>query len=150
MLKKLKDLLVEQLKQGLSTSSLAKSVASSATIAIIPIIGSTTFLCLLVGGLRKLNQPVMQLINYLLYPLQIVGIPVFLYFGEFIVGAPHLSLNMSELTEKFTSDWQGFFAEFGWAGLHALIGWALVAPLIYFVVFKISFILIDKLREAKK
>src|SRR5262245_45120940 len=56
-------LIVAQLTQGVSPEKIALTIALGSTIAIFPIMGSTTLLCLIVGVWCKLNQPIIQLVN---------------------------------------------------------------------------------------
>ena len=50
---------LEQIKQGANADGLAKSLSAAAVIAVIPILGATTALCVMVGLRWRLNQPVM-------------------------------------------------------------------------------------------
>ncbi len=65
--------LLALLKQGLSPERLALSVGFGIMIGIFPMLGSTTFLCILVGFALGLNQPALQIVNHSMYPLQLAG-----------------------------------------------------------------------------
>eukprot|EP01034_Spumella_vulgaris_P003768 gene3768-4823_t len=58
-----------QLRQGITPEKIALTAALGAVIAVFPILGSTTVLCGLVAWGLRLNQPIIQLVNYLCYPL---------------------------------------------------------------------------------
>lgn len=131
-------LIVAQLTQGVSPEKIALTIALGSTIAIFPIMGSTTVLCLIVGVWCKLNQPIIQFVNWLVWPLQIVFIPIFVRMGEWIVRAKPVPFSVPELLEKFRASPGKFMQEFGMTGVHGIIAWSVTAviliPLLYFIL----------------
>jgi uncharacterized protein (DUF2062 family) len=122
--------LIAQVKRGLTAEGLAAGVTVSLAIAINPVIGTTTVLCLLAGRLFRLNHVVMQTVNHLTYPLQILLLVPFVRLGEWLTGAEPLPLSPSLLIEEFKqSSFWGFVAKFGLAYAHGLLGWVIVVPL---------------------
>jgi hypothetical protein len=85
-----------------------------------------------------LNQPIIQLVNYLASPLQLMLILVFVRIGEWLMRAPRVSFSLPELIRKFHESPLKFFREFGMTGLHGIIAWLVIAPcltiLVYFLV----------------
>ncbi|MBX3017578.1 MAG: DUF2062 domain-containing protein [Bdellovibrionaceae bacterium] len=128
MFAKIKTVVRNQLKQGASPEGLARACAVSALVSVFPLLGTTAVLCLLAGILIRGNQPVMHIVNYLLYPAQILLLPVYLYLGEWLVGAPHVTIHPVVIFQKMTTDFGAFLAEYGWAGLYAIMAWALITP----------------------
>ncbi|MFP5305375.1 MAG: DUF2062 domain-containing protein, partial [Gammaproteobacteria bacterium] len=63
--------IVAQLRQGITPEKIALTLALGAVLGIFPILGSTTLLCAVAGVWLRLNQPVIQIVNYFMYPLQI-------------------------------------------------------------------------------
>ena len=126
--RRVKDPLVAELKQGLSAEALSAALVTSLAIAINPIIGTTTILCLLAGRLFRLNHVVMQTVNHLTYPLQILLIVPFVRLGEKLTGAEPLPLDVGLLIAEFQKSFGGFVAKFGMAYVHGLLGWLLVVP----------------------
>jgi hypothetical protein len=132
--RRVKDPLVAELKQGLSAEALSAALVTSLAIAINPIIGTTTVLCLLAGRLFRLNHVVMQTVNHLTYPLQIVLIVPFVRLGEKVAGAEPLPLDVGLLIAEFQKSIGGFAAKFGMAYVHGLLGWLLVVPVAAFLL----------------
>ncbi|HQN09603.1 MAG TPA: DUF2062 domain-containing protein, partial [Thermoanaerobaculia bacterium] len=66
--------ILEQLTQGLSPDAIALTIAIGLAIAVIPIVGTTTILCTTAAIVLRLNQPLIQAINYLSFPLQLAFI----------------------------------------------------------------------------
>jgi uncharacterized protein (DUF2062 family) len=128
-------LIVAQLTQGITPSKIALTIALGLNLGIFPILGTTTMLCVIAGLWLKLNQPVIQLVNWLASPLQLVLILVFVRIGEWLLRAPHLSLSIPELIRKFHESPVGFFREFGMTGLHGIVAWLVIAPVLTGVLY---------------
>ncbi len=133
--RKVSDPLLALLKRGLSPRDLALAVVVSLGLAINPIIGTTTVLCLVAGRVCRLNHLVMQTVNHLAYPLQLLLLVPFVRLGEFLTGADPLPLSPSLLIEEFQKSFWGFVAKFGMAYAHGLLGWALVVPVTCFGLY---------------
>ncbi len=117
-----------QLRQGITPEKIALTAALGAVIAVFPILGSTTLLCGLAAWGLGLNQPVIQLVNYLCYPLQFALLLPFYRAGEWF-GAPHVALSIPELLARFEAGPLEFVAEFGLVALGGIAAWMLAAPL---------------------
>ena len=78
---KLRALVLDQLRQGITPEKIALTIALAAGIGVFPLLGTTTVLCFAIGVPLRLNQALMQLVNYLVYPLQIAGIYLFVRIG---------------------------------------------------------------------
>jgi uncharacterized protein (DUF2062 family) len=125
----------DQLQQGTSPDKIALTVALGLVLAIFPLLGTTTALCALVAYRLRLNQPIIQLVNYAAYPLQFVALIPFIRAGEALFGQPHVSLSVSMLTERLRADVFKFVGDFGLLGLRAVAAWCLVAPLVGAAVY---------------
>lgn len=134
--RKVRDPLVAELRQGATPEAVAAAVAVSFAIAIVPVIGITTLGCVLAGRAFRLNHVVMQVVNHLSYPLQLLLLVPFVRLGETITGAAHLPLSPSALVEEFNRSFDGFVAKFWTAYLHGMLGWAITAlPLCWLLYF---------------
>lgn len=137
-------LLIGQLKQGITPEKIALTIALGLMLGIFPIFGVTTLLCLGAGILLKLNQPILQMVNYLVSGLQLAMILMFVRIGEFVVRAQPVSFSISEMFQKFHKSPLKFFQEFGMTGLHGIVGWLITAP---FVGALLYFILVPLMRK---
>ncbi|MDB5987623.1 MAG: hypothetical protein JWR16_2676 [Nevskia sp.] len=116
-----------QLRQGITPEKLALTVALGTVLSLFPILGTTMLLCALAAFLLKLNQPVIQLLNWICYPLQLALLIPFYRAGEWL-GAPHLSLSIPQLVERFQAGAGQFVRDFGLIALGAVGIWCLLAP----------------------
>ena len=127
---------------------MALTVAFGISISIFPLLGATTFLCLLIGILFKLNQPVLQAVNYVFYPLQLILIPVFLKLGAWLMGAEPIIFDAPKIIQEFSQDTGLFFKKYGMAGLHAVLVWLIVAPVITWISYQIFFHIFKKWKKT--
>lgn len=128
--------IAQQLKQGITPEKIALTLALGFTVGIFPIIGATTLLCALVGIALRLNQPVIQLVNYLAYPVQIALLIPYYRAGETLFGQPHLPIfSVTELVARFQAGPLQFLVDYGMVGLYGVVVWALTAPLLIALLF---------------
>lgn len=132
------------LREGLTPEKLAVSVAIGIGISIFPVIGTTTLLCLIAGYLGRLNQPAMQLINYLAYPLQILLLIPFIRLGERLFTPPRLPLDAPQIISHIRADAFGAIHLFWTSTWHAVVAWLLVVPL---ATLLLSILLIPLMRR---
>lgn len=118
-----------QLRQGVTPEQIALTIALGAVLGVFPILGACTALCAVAGVALRLNQPLIQLVNYLVYPLQFVLLIPFYRAGERLFGAePVPIVDVAALAARFGADpWQ-FILDYGQVGLYGIAVWLLVAP----------------------
>lgn len=127
--------ILEQLTQGLSPDAIALTIAIGLAIAVIPVVGTTTVLCTTAAIVLRLNQPLIQAINYLSFPLQLAFILPYLKLGRILFGGPAIRMSAEELAAFVTSR-PGEAIEALWrVTLQAVGAWALTAPLIGAAVY---------------
>jgi uncharacterized protein (DUF2062 family) len=122
------DVTVAQLRQGITPQKIALTIALGAVLGLFPILGTTTALCLLVGLYLKLNQPVIQLVNWIAAPLQLPGIYFFVRAGEWLTHTPPVSFSITALLAAFKASPLHFLQQYGTTGLRGVLAWVLIAP----------------------
>ncbi len=127
--------IVDQLTQGLSPDRVAMTVAVGLCIAIIPIVGVTTILSFAAAWALRLNQPVIQFINWTSYPLQLLLILPFIRMGERLFHAPRLRLSVAELVAFAKTDPWGAIATLWTTLWHAATAWAILTPFLGILIF---------------
>ena len=127
--------IVEQLTQGLSSDTIALTIAVGLCIAVIPIIGVTTALSFLAAWALRLNQPIIQAINWTSYPLQLLLILPFIRLGEKLFHAPRMRFSLDELLAMAKADPLGTLTKLGATFGHAAAAWFLCAPLIVGTIY---------------
>ena len=128
-------LVVAQLAQGINPEKIALSIALGITLGVVPVLGATTLLCAIAGVRLKLNQPIIQLVNWLVYPLQLALILVFVRIGEWITHAPPVNFSVPELIQTLHESPLKFLQVFGMSQLQGLIAWLFIAPVVTAILF---------------
>jgi uncharacterized protein (DUF2062 family) len=133
--RKLLDPLARQLTQGVSPSKLALALALGAALGTLPLLGATTVLCAAAGVALRLNQPAIQVANYVAYPLQLALYVPFFRMGAWVFGVAPLTFTVADAKALLARDPWGTIATYAGANLRALAAWALVAPLAALVLY---------------
>jgi uncharacterized protein (DUF2062 family) len=121
--------IVNQLRQGITPRKIALTVALGAVLSVFPILGATTLLCALAAVLLRLNQPIIQLINYLAYPVQLALLIPFYRAGEHLLGRQPVPLNIPLLFARFHADAGQFLEDFGMIAVGGIAVWLIAAPI---------------------
>ena len=128
-------LILAQLRQGITPPKIALTLAVGLAITVFPIFGTTATLCVLFGLWLRLNQPLLQLINWCATPLQFPAIYFFVRVGERLTHTPPVSFSILGLARSFRASPGAFLREFGMTGLRGIMAWALVAPALAAAVY---------------
>jgi uncharacterized protein (DUF2062 family) len=135
------DPIVAQLTQGLTPHKIALTVAIGSSIAMFPLLGTTTILCLLVGIVMKLNQPIIQAVNYACTPIHIPFIVYAFRWGDRLFGARHSGFEFRSMMRLLKAHPLDFVATYGETALHAIVIWAVLVPLwattVYYIMLPI-------------
>jgi uncharacterized protein (DUF2062 family) len=124
------------LMQGLSPHELALCLALGAGVGVFPILGVSTPLLTCIAIARRLNIAVIQLVSYLVAPVQLALFIPFVRAGEWVIGAPRQPITLEEGMRILADDvWQAIVILRD-AILHASIGWLLIGPPIIYILYR--------------
>jgi uncharacterized protein (DUF2062 family) len=143
-------LILAQFTQGFTPQKIALTLALGMVLGIFPILGATTALCALAGLRLKLNQPVIQLVNWLVSPLQLALILVFARIGEWLLHAPRVSFSLPVMFREFHESPARFFHDFGMTGVRAILAWLLIAPVAALLLYLLFLSPLKKLSLLKR
>ena len=130
LLQRIRDPIHRQLTQGLLPEKVALTVAVGLTIAVNPIVGTTTILCFAAAVALGLNQPIIQAVNFSTYALQLLLIFPFIRLGEWLFRAPREHRSLDRLLALMREDLGLALADVGVTLLHAFVAWLAVSPLL--------------------
>lgn len=123
------------LTQGIAPEKVALSLAAGIVLGVFPVLGSTTLLCAAAAVLFRLNLPAIQLVNYIVYPLQLLLIVPFIRAGEFLFRAHALQLSLAQMMAMARANPLHAISALWIARLHAVTAWLLVAPAMMFLLY---------------
>ncbi|WP_373500431.1 DUF2062 domain-containing protein [Desulfococcus sp.] len=136
------DPIVKLLRQGISPEKLALCMAVGVVIGVFPVIGSTTLLCTVAALFLRLNLPAMQVVNYLVYPLQIALLIPFFHFGAWLFDIEPIPLSGTQLIAMFKSEPGETVLHLWDTTLRAIAAWGLVSlPAAVFLYYLLRLIL---------
>ena len=143
-------LIVAQFTQSVTPQKIALTIALGLNLGVFPLLGTTTLICALAAFWLKLNQPVIQLVNWLAYPLQFMLLLPFVRLGEWLMRAPPVPFSIPELLHKFKESPAKFMQEFGMTGVHGIVAWLVIAPFAIALIYFLLLPPLKKLAEIKK
>ena len=124
--RRLVDPILELLRQGITPEKIALSLALGITLGVTPVLGSTTALCALAAVWFRLNLAAIQLVNYVVYPLQILLLIPFMRMGAWMVGAESMEISVNQILSMIRTDPGGAVGVLWISTLHALLAWLLL------------------------
>jgi len=119
---------VEQLKQGITPSRLALSLAFGVVLSSMPFLGFTGAICALVAFALRLNQPAILAANYAATPLQVALFVPFFRAGSWLFGVEATSLSFEGLRTELNAGFLPTMSKYGGANLRAMAVFVCVAP----------------------
>lgn len=140
--------IIGYLKQGISPRKLALSVSLGVVFGTFPIIGITTLLCLVAALILRLNMAAIQLINYFIYPIQLLLMIPLVRLGAAIFGANPIPYSVEEMLQMIEADWVNALELLWVAAFYGIVGWFVVALPVGVLLFYIFQSIFRKM-EAK-
>ncbi len=131
--------LIALFTQGITPDRIALTLGVGSVCSLFPFLGFTSLLNLGVGLWLRLNQPLLQALNQILGPVQLVLILVYVRVGEWLWQTEGERFTLGEMLRFFReASLGGFLQRFGWAGIHAFTAWAVTNPLLLAVVYYLT------------
>ena len=140
--------IVDLLRQGITPEKIALSIALGLTLGVTPVLGSTSILCLLAAVLLRLNLPAIQLVNYIMYPLQLALLVPFIRIGEWIFAAPPARITLAGIAGLIRKDAWNAIATLWTATIHALVAWLALGSLVSLVIYALLTPLLRRLSQS--
>ena len=119
------------LRQGISPQRLALALVLGFVVGCIPVVGLPTAICAVIALAFRLNQPAIQVANYLAMPFQVALIVPFMRLGSRLI--PLTTRPVVNLSPLFHSPAQivshspQLVLQFGGMAGQALLAWLLLA-----------------------
>jgi len=128
-------LIVALLSQGITPHKIALTVVLGVLLGVIPLIGASTTLCAVVALALGLNLPLIQLVNYLVYPLQILLLIPFVQAGQWLFRQPPLPFTLTDIKAKMEAGlWRAIVELWDYA-MHGLVAWLLLGGVVGVIAY---------------
>jgi uncharacterized protein (DUF2062 family) len=146
----IKNVFYSAFRQGLTPHKLAMTCALGVIIGLFPVFGVTTILCFAVAVAFRLNIPVIQLVNYLVAPLQLLFIIPFIKIGTIVFHLNPFPYNSEQLIALFKNDFFLLIKEVGLALLLGIGVWASFSVPLFFVLYYLFFLLFSRWLQRRQ
>ena len=127
--------IVALLTQGITPEKIALSLAFGIVVGIFPLLGSTTVLCAAAALVFGLNLPAIQLVNWLIYPMQLFLLVPYIRMGEKLFRAARLQFSLAQILTMVRADLPHAVSTLWLAEVHAIFAWLLTGPPAIFLLY---------------
>ena len=127
--------IVALLTQGITPEKVALSLAFGIVLGIFPVLGSTTVLCAAAALIFELNLPAIQLVNYLIYPMQLFLLVPFIRMGEKLFRTAPLQFSLAQILTMVRADLPHAVSTLWLVEVHAIFAWLLMGPPTIFLLY---------------
>ncbi|HEX2668410.1 MAG TPA: DUF2062 domain-containing protein [Gammaproteobacteria bacterium] len=130
--------IVDLLKQGITPHKIALAVVLGALLGMAPVLGTTIISCTVAALALRLNLALIQIVNNLVYPLQLLLLIPFVQAGQWLFRQPPMPLSVSQILGMVKADFWGSLAALAGYTLHGAVAWllfsAIAGPISYFLI----------------
>jgi len=133
------------LLEGTSPQKLSLTIAAGIILGLFPIVGATSLLCLGASFALGLNKIFIQMVNYLVYPIQLVLFIPFIKAGHHVFQFAGTPVDYQNLLHIFKTNTFAALGEFGYLLLSGIILWALISVPLSFILYRSSLKYIKRL-----
>ena len=135
---KLARLAVALLSEGMTPHKIALTLALGVMLGAIPVLGATTILCAAAAVLLRLNLPLIQAVNFVAYPLQLLLLIPFMQAGQWLFHQPPLPFTRDQLLALLHTGIWNALRQLWLYSLHGVVAWMLLggagAAVIYLIL----------------
>jgi uncharacterized protein (DUF2062 family) len=141
--------LLELLRQGITPEKLAAAIAMGAILGVFPVLGSTTILCAVAAAVLRLNLPLIQIVNTVVYPLQLILLVPMLQLGQKLFGAPPLPLTLPRIFDMIRASVWNTISSLGVATARAIVVWLCLSWAVALAIYFLSLLPLRMLKKAR-
>lgn len=130
MVDKITAFIKKQIKQGVTPEKIALTVAMGSVLGLFPVPGVTTLLCVMAASVLRLNHAVIQVVNYAVYPLQLILMGGYYALGSQWFGLGDATTSVVTLTTLLQDNFWGGLWSMKQYILYAMAVWMVTSPVI--------------------
>ena len=130
--------IADLLKQGITPEKIALTVALGAFIGTIPMLGTTTILCTVVALALRLNLPAIQMVNGIVYPLQLILLIPFYRLGAWLFRTDASTITLTGVKDLIRSGILQAIETLWTVTMHALVAWLIPGTLASLIIYAIT------------
>jgi uncharacterized protein (DUF2062 family) len=121
--------------EGMSLKKISLTIALGAVLGIFPVLGTSTILCTIVAFIFRLNFPSIQIVNYVVYPLQLIMLVPFYGAGSWLFNEQRWPLIREDFIGLLQNDFWGNMANLWDLTLYAAFIWLIISPFLILLLY---------------
>lgn len=127
--------IVASLAQGITPEKIALSLAFGIVLGVFPVLGSTSVLCTAAALVFGLNLPAIQMVNWLIYPMQLLFLVPFIRLGEKLFRSAPLPFSLAQILIMVRAGLPHAVVTLWLAEMHGIVAWLLTGPPTIFLLY---------------
>ena len=135
---------IKYVRKGICPKKLALTITLGLTFGFIPFIGINTVILFILAVIFKLNHVIIQLVNYSIYPLQLILYLPFLKLGQVIFNGPKIELTTGEFIRTLRYHWLDTVIDIWQINLMGILLWVIISVPIGFCIYYFSYFILKK------
>ena len=132
---KIVTLVGSMLREGMTLKKITLCISLGITLGIFPVLGVTTVLCTLAALALRLNLPAIQLVNYMVYPVQLALLAPFYSAGSWLFDPHSLQTSGENLLTLLQNDFWGSMTGLWNLTLYAIFTWSVICPFLLVALY---------------
>ena len=136
-------------KEGMSVEKICLCLSLGIVLGIFPVLGTTTVLCTAAAIVFRLNLPLIQLVNYAVYPLQLFLLAFFYGLGNWLFNEQKSLFSVTYVVGLIRNEMWGSLAALWDMTLFAVLLWILTGPVLAVILYAILMPVIRKLSPPR-
>ena len=136
-------------KEGFSSETLALSISIGIIGGAFPVLGLASYICLLLTLSLKQNIIIVQVVNWLVYPIQILLLIPFMKLGNAIFGGGDITLTFHQVVFAFQSGILNGIKLIGIISLYGVFAWVVIAIPTLFILYSLFLLLFRNIKKIK-
>jgi len=141
--------LLALLRQGVTPEKISMGLALGIIIGVTPLVGSTTILCMVAAFLLQLNPAAIQVVNYFMFPVQLMMLIPFIRAGEWVFGAAHNPITLDGIRHLIQSNLSKAITALWISTVHALTVWAVLGLLAVVPIYRLLLVPLRRLAKLR-
>jgi len=137
---------IQLLRQGISPEEIALTIALGIVLGVTPVLGSTTLLCTLAAIVLRLNLPAIQLVNGVVYPLQLILLIPFYRMGACMFRADVSTISLDGVKALIREGVWHAIRTLWVVTIHALLAWLVLGMVALAILYAV---LVPLVRQVK-
>ena len=123
------------LQEGVTLRRISFCIALGVALGIFPVLGTTTLLCAIAAFVFRLNLFAIQVVNYAVYPLQLILLAPFYGAGSWLFRGRSLPLFEENIIDVLKNDFWGSMFDLWDLTLYAVFAWLIVSPFLILLLY---------------